>query len=42
MRNWLVSRLIRAMDRVAYWLLANREPAIISAGGPHTRSAASE
>jgi hypothetical protein len=42
MRNWLIARLIRAMDRVAYWLLADREPAVISDCGPRMRSAASE
>jgi hypothetical protein len=37
MRSWLTARLIRAMDRFAYWLLADQTPAAISDYGPPKR-----
>lgn len=42
MSKWLADRLIRAMDRLSYWLLKDRPQALISACDPHKRSVATE
>ena len=42
MRIWIADRLIGAMDRLSYWLLAGREPKSISDYDRPTRQVASE